>query len=52
MTPQQRQAVVHLVNKLRDDFGDLDFTGHNEYAAKACPSFKVSEEFPNLYKKS
>lgn len=44
-TPQQKQALRNLVTALKHVFPNATVHGHNEFAAKACPSFKVSEEF-------
>lgn len=41
----QEMAMVNLINELRDEYGELSLHGHNEFAAKACPSFKVYEKF-------
>lgn len=40
-TPAQRAALRQLVQQLRDQFPAIPVHGHNEYAAKACPSFDV-----------
>ena len=45
MNAAQETAFVNLVNHLRDEYGPLTLHGHNEYAAKACPSFKVKDKF-------
>ena len=45
MNVAQETAFVNLVKHLRDEFGPLTLHGHNEYAAKACPSFKVKDKF-------
>lgn len=45
MNAAQETAVVNLVKALRDQFGPLTLHGHNEYAAKACPSFNVKQKF-------
>lgn len=42
-TPQQRRALRELVRKLRGQFPGTTVHGHYEFAAKACPSFKISE---------
>lgn len=44
-TAVQRKALVELVNKLRLEFPLASVHGHNEFAAKACPCFDVSQEF-------
>ena len=41
----QETAMVNLIKALREEYGDMTLHGHNEYAAKACPSFKVYEKF-------
>jgi N-acetylmuramoyl-L-alanine amidase len=41
----QETAMVNLIKSLRDKYGSLSLHGHNEFAAKACPSFKVAEKF-------
>jgi len=45
MNDAQETAVVNLVKSLRAKYGPLTLHGHNEYAAKACPSFKVKDKF-------
>jgi N-acetylmuramoyl-L-alanine amidase len=45
MNAAQETAFVNLVKHLRDQFGPLTLHGHNEYAAKACPSFNVKQKF-------
>ncbi|MDE5800322.1 MAG: N-acetylmuramoyl-L-alanine amidase [Paramuribaculum sp.] len=43
-TPAQRFAIRQLVQQLRDQFPGVTVHGHNEYAAKACPSFDVQKD--------
>ena len=45
MNDAQETAFVNLVKHLRDQYGPLTLHGHNEYAAKACPSFIVKDKF-------
>lgn len=49
MTPEQEDTMRELIFSLRMvwDKG-LTLHGHNEYASKACPSFKVSEKFKDI----
>ncbi|ETX26497.1 N-acetylmuramoyl-L-alanine amidase [Roseivivax isoporae] len=41
-TPEQDAALRKLIADLEARFGDLKISGHNEYAAKACPGFEVA----------
>ena len=41
----QEIAIVNLIHALREEYGNLTLHGHNEFAPKACPSFKVYEKF-------
>ena len=43
-TPQQREALIALVRKLREQYPGATVHGHNEFANKACPSFNVQKE--------
>jgi N-acetylmuramoyl-L-alanine amidase len=45
MNIAQQTTFVNLVKALRDKHGALTLHGHNEYAAKACPSFNVKQKF-------
>ena len=40
-TPRQRQAMAEYVRDFRRRFPSVPIVGHNELAAKACPSFDV-----------
>lgn len=42
-TPEQRRALRTLVALLLHYFPDATVHGHREFAAKACPSFDISE---------
>ncbi len=51
-TPEQDKALRALLVGLKSRFAVSKVTGHNEYAAKACPSFRVSVWLtPSLIKK-
>lgn len=43
-THQQRSSLLWLVQALANKHGVSKVTGHNEYAAKACPSFNVQAD--------
>ena len=50
MTPEQNKAFRMLVLSLRTLFNaDMTIHGHNEFSAKACPSFIVKEKFADMY---
>ena len=40
-TPAQDFALRQLLHKLQAEYGIKKVTGHNQYAAKACPGFNV-----------
>jgi hypothetical protein len=44
-TPKQDAALRTLIADLRKQYGDVPVTGHNQYAAKACPGFNVPAWF-------
>ena len=43
-TPAQRSSLLWLVNRLARQHGAKRIRGHNEVAAKACPSFIVKND--------
>lgn len=44
-TPEQRKALRNLVATLRHCYPAISkVSGHNDYAAKACPCFNVKDE--------
>lgn len=43
-TAEQKMALHELVAKLKNKYPGTTVHGHNEFAAKACPSFNVQTE--------
>ena len=46
-TPEQKVAMDNLLVVLTSIFSNTTIHGHNEFAAKACPSFDVRAEYGN-----
>jgi N-acetylmuramoyl-L-alanine amidase len=44
-TPEQKASLIKLIADLSDQYPAATIHGHNEFAAKACPSFDVQKEF-------
>lgn len=44
-TKEQRATLRSLVSSLKNKYPGATVHGHNEFAAKACPSFDVKKEF-------
>ena len=44
-TEAQREAMDELIGLLSNDYKTATIHGHNEFSAKACPSFDVSKEY-------
>ena len=47
----QRAAMDKLIDSLREEYPEATIHGHNEFAAKACPSFDVQKEYGHLNEK-
>ncbi len=45
---EQLDSMESLIKGLMDKYPNAKLAGHNEFANKACPSFKVSEKFAHL----
>ena len=43
LTLAQHDALVHLLQQLKEKFPNATVHGHNEFASKACPCFDVQE---------
>jgi len=48
-TPEQKKALINIVKELETRYPEASLHGHNEFVAKACPSFNVQSEI-ELYK--
>ena len=44
-TEAQRTAMDELINELLTEYPNATIHGHNEFSAKACPSFDVQKEY-------
>lgn len=49
-TPQQRDALVNLLMRLKRQFPNAVIRGHRDFAAKACPSFDATTEYADISK--
>ena len=47
-TPQQMDSLESLISSLMAKHIDATLHGHNEFSAKACPSFDVQKEYKHL----
>lgn len=51
-TKAQKKAMVGLIHDLLGEHKDIKLiSGHNQYAAKACPSFNAKKEYAWMLKK-
>lgn len=48
-TKEQKESLLKLVHSLKEQFPNATIHGHNEFAAKACPSFNVQEWYRKEY---
>lgn len=44
-TPEQKEAILMLLDILKKEYPDAEVCGHYEFANKACPCFDVREEY-------
>lgn len=42
-TPEQEKSLLEFIEEVQARFGDVEISGHNEYARKACPGFQVKD---------
>lgn len=48
-TKEQKESLLKLVYSLKEQFPNATIHGHNEFAAKACPSFNVQDWYKKEY---
>ena len=48
-TEAQKRALVQLLREVRGRYPKATIHGHNEFAAKACPSFNVQKWLTEVY---
>ena len=44
-TAEQKASLIKVIDELLEQYPTASVHGHNEFAAKACPSFDVQKEF-------
>jgi len=49
-TPEQIATLLEFLRILKKLHPNATIHGHNEFSAKACPSFNVQSEYNNLWK--
>ena len=47
-TPEQKEALLSLLRRLKARFPNATIHGHRDFAAKACPSFDAFREYSGL----
>lgn len=47
-TPEQKEALLSLLRRLKARFPNATIHGHRDFAAKACPSFDAFREYRHL----
>ena len=47
-TPEQKEALLALLRRLKARFPNATIHGHRDFAAKACPSFDAFREYKQL----
>lgn len=50
-TSDQLCALEYLIELLMNKYPDATLHGHNEFSAKACPSFDVKQQYKHFIKK-
>ena len=47
-TPEQKEALLSLLRRLKAQFPNATIHGHRDFAAKACPSYDAFREYRQL----
>lgn len=47
-TDAQKNALINLIRKLKNEYKIEKVSGHRDYAAKACPCFDAKSEYKNV----
>lgn len=47
-TPEQKEALIELLTRLKKRYPDAKIYGHRDFANKCCPCFPAVEEYKNL----
>lgn len=47
-TPEQKEALIHLLRKLKNRHPNAGIFGHRDFANKACPCFDAAREYGSI----
>ena len=47
-TQEQKESLLHVLKTLKAMYPESIIYSHNEFAAKACPSFDATEEYEDI----
>ena len=47
-TQEQKESLLHVLKTLKAMYPESIIYSHNEFAAKACPSFDATKEYKNI----
>ena len=47
-TQEQKESLLHVLKTIKAMYPESMIYSHNEFAAKACPSFDATEEYENI----
>ena len=47
-TPEQKAALLKLINDLKSRYHNAKVYGHRDFAKKDCPSFDARNEYRNV----